>query len=221
MELRNSDLFKNLTALEIEDILKTISFTKIKYRKGEILAHEGDSCASLGIILEGAIEMQRIYCNGKHIVLKKFSKGEVFGEALVFSEEGFYPATALAVKDCSVMYIKKEEILNLCFQNKKILENFISLLSNKVLMLNKKIKNISFKSIKEKVANYILEESMAQNKDVISLNENKEEIAAKLGIPRPSLSRELMRLKDISIIDFNRKTIKILNKEKLENILFE
>ena len=220
MELRNNDLFKGLDIDEIEDILKNISFTKIKYRKGEILAHEGEVCTSLGIILEGTIEMQRIYCNGKYIVIKKLSKGEVFGEALVFSERGFYPVTALAVNDCLIMYIKKEEVLSLCFQNKKILENFISLLSNKILMLNKKIKNISFKSIKEKVSNYILEESIIQNTDTISLNESKEDIAAKLGIPRPSFSRELMRLKTLGIIDFNRTFIKIINKEELENILF-
>ena len=220
MELRNNDLFKGLDIDEIEDILKNISFTKIKYRKGEILAHEGEVCTSLGIILEGTIEMQRIYCNGKYIVIKKLSKGEVFGEALVFSERGFYPVTALAVNDCLIMYIKKEEVLSMCFQNKKILENFISLLSNKILMLNKKIKNISFKSIKEKVSNYILEESIIQNTDTISLNESKEDISAKLGMPRPSFSRELMRLKSLGIIDFNRTFIKIINKEELENILF-
>lgn len=220
MELKNNDLFKGLDIEEIECILNNISFTKIKYRKGEILAHEGEICTSLGVILEGTIEMQRLYCNGKYIVIKKLSKGEVFGEALVFSEKCFYPVTILAVKDCLIMYIKKEEILNLCFQNKKILENFISLLSNKVLMLNKKIKNISFKSIKEKVSNYILEESVIQNTDTISLNESKQDIAAKLGIPRPSFSRELMRLKTLGIIDFNRTFIKIINKEELENILF-
>lgn len=220
MELRNNDLFKGLDIEEIEDILKNISFTKIKYRKGEILAHEGEVCTSLGVILEGTIEMQRIYCNGKYIVIKKLSKGEVFGEALVFSERGFYPVTALAVNDCLIMYIKKEEVLSLCFQNKKILENFISLLSSKVLMLNKKIKNISFKSIKEKVSNYILEESIIQNTDTISLNESKEDISAKLGMPRPSFSRELMRLKTLGIIDFNRRFIKIINKDELENILF-
>lgn len=220
MELRNNDLFKGLDIEEIEDILKNISFTKIKYRKGEILAHEGEVCTSLGVILEGTIEMQRIYCNGKYIVIKKLSKGEVFGEALVFSEKSFYPLTALAVNDCLIMYIKKEEVLSLCFQNKKVLENFISLLSNKVLMLNKKIKNISFKSIKEKVSNYILEESIIQNTNTINLNESKQDIAAKLGIPRPSFSRELMRLKTLGIIDFNRKFIKIINKEELENTLF-
>ena len=220
MELRNNDLFKGLDIEEIEDILKNISFTKIKYRKGEILAHEGEICTSLGVILEGTIEMQRLYCNGKYIVIKKLSKGEVFGEALVFSEKSFYPLTALAVNDCLIMYIKKEEVLSLCFQNKKVLENFISLLSNKVLMLNKKIKNISFKSIKEKVSNYILEESIIQNTDTISLNESKQDIAAKLGIPRPSFSRELMKLKTLGIIDFNRTFIKIINKEELENILF-
>ena len=36
------------------------------------------------------------------------------------------------------------------------------------------------------------------------LKANKEQISALIGIPRPSLSRELMKLRDEGIIDFNQ-----------------
>ena len=51
--------------------------------------------------------------------------------------------------------------------------------------------------------------------------ENKEEIASSLGIPRPSLSRELMNLRDLNYIEFDRNIIKILNIEELEAELFD
>lgn len=50
---------------------------------------------------------------------------------------------------------------------------------------------------------------------------NKEEIASFIGIPRPSLSRELSKLRDEEIIKFDRNTITILDIEKLEEILFD
>ena len=42
-----------------------------------------------------------------------------------------------------------------------------------------------------------------------------------LGVPRPSFSRELINLRDMGLIDFDRKTIKILDIDSLEEILLD
>ena len=97
----------------------------------------------------------------------------------------------------------------------------MSTLSNKIFMLNSKIKSIAFKSIKHKVINFILEQAKMQKSETINLKESKEEIASSLGIPRPSLSRELMNLRDLKYIEFDINVIKILNFEELEEELFD
>lgn len=96
----------------------------------------------------------------------------------------------------------------------------MSLLSNKVLILNSKIKSISFKTLRQKVINYILNEVKEQKSNLIILNNSKEEIASLLGIPRPSLSRELINLRDKSYIKFDRKNIAVLDIVGLEEELF-
>ena len=88
-------------------------------------------------------------------------------------------------------------------------------------MLNNKIKSISLKNVRQKVVDYILQEYIVQKQLVISLKMNKEEIANFIGIPRPSLSRELSKLRNEEIIKFDRNTITILDIEKLEEILFD
>ncbi|MDF2884864.1 MAG: cyclic nucleotide-binding protein, partial [Clostridiaceae bacterium] len=132
-----------------------------------------------------------------------------------------YPATIIAVNECKILYISKSDILKLCTIDERVLGNFMATLSNKIFMLNSKIKSIAFKSIKHRVINYILEQATVQKSESIKLKESKEEIAAALGIPRPSLSRELMNLRDLEYIEFNRNTIKIVNIEGLEEELFE
>ena len=49
----------------------------------------------------------------------------------------------------------------------------------------------------------------------------KQKLSEILGIPRPSLSRELINMKDLGIIvhDTLADFIKILDKEELENLL--
>lgn len=220
-KLEGNEFFKNISFNEIEKLISHISYSLKKYHKGEVIANEEDECRSLGFVLDGVVEIQRIYLSGKQIVLKRLSNGDVFGEALVFSNKSNYPATIIAVNECKILYISKSDILKLCTIDERVLGNFMATLSNKIFMLNSKIKSIAFKSIKHRVINYILEQATVQKSESIKLKESKEEIAAALGIPRPSLSRELMNLRDLEYIEFNRNTIKIVNIEGLEEELFE
>lgn len=218
--LQNNFLFKGIDSENLKKIYEETKYHINKYDKGEIIAHEEERCSTIGLILEGTIELQRIYPSGKYIVLNKLTLGDVFGEAIIFSKQENYPATVIALNQCSILYIDKVDMLELFSREKRILENFLELLSNKVLMLNSKIKNISFKNIRHRVINYILEAMKLQKNSTIKLKESKESIAAALGIPRPSLSRELINLRDMGYIDFDRSNIKILDIEALEEEMF-
>lgn len=220
-KLNNNFLFKGVSDEEIENIFSYIKYSEISYNKGQILFQEGDICENIGIIEEGIVQLERIYSSGKVIILNKLSKGDVFGEALVISSKALYPATVIAKSDCKIIFINRKEILKLCSANQRILENFITLLSDKVIMLNKKVKSTSLKSVKHKVVDYILDKSTMLDSNVIKLNESKEDIAGYLGIPRPSLSRELIKLRDENIIEFDRNSITILNFQELEEKLFD
>ena len=65
----------------------------------------------------------------------------------------------------------------------------------------------------------ILTEYKKQNSLNITLAHDRRKTAELLNIPRPSLSRELINLKNEKIIDFNRNEIKILNLKDLEDSL--
>jgi CRP-like cAMP-binding protein len=220
-KLEENNFFNNLNHEEIQKLISNIGYSVKAYKKGEIIANEEDECNSLGFVLEGAVEIQRIYLSGKQIIVKRLSNGDVFGEALIFSKKSNYPSTVVAFSECNILYISKSDILKLCTMDERVLGNFMSVLSNKILMLNSKIKSIAFKSIKHKVINFILEQAKKQKSETIKLKESKEEIASAMGIPRPSLSRELMNLRDLNYIEFDRNVIKILNIEEMEEELFD
>lgn len=219
--LKKNELFKGVSDIKIETILSELHYVSKKYSKGQIIANEGEVCDSLGLVIEGCIEIQRIYSSGKYIVLKRFEPGEAFGEAIIFSNKNKYPATIISVSDSVVLFAMKEDIIKLCIKDEIILKNFMTLLSDKIFTLNKKIKTISFKSIRHKIINFIFEQIKEQKSNNIKLKMNKEQIASFLGIPRPSFSRELMKLRDDGLIEFDRKTIKVLNIESLEDELID
>ena len=94
-------------------------------------------------------------------------------------------------------------------------------LTNKIITLNKSITGLSLTSIRQKISNYLLSEYDIQGNLFINLNMTKQKLSEKLGIPRPSLSRELINMKDEGLIDYSKDVIKILDINSLRNILME
>ncbi|WP_294182305.1 Crp/Fnr family transcriptional regulator [uncultured Clostridium sp.] len=217
--LSNCILMKNFSENDIEKLLAKIEYTPRKYSKGEVIAIEELDCSKIGIVIDGNVEVQKTFSSGKVITLGILRESDIFGEVIIFSNRNTYPATITASSSTSVMFISKEDILKLCNIFPMFLKNFMSLLSDKILMLNKKLKNISYETIRQKISSYILEEYHQQKNLKIYLNCTRKEMADQLGIPRPSLSRELINMKKDNLIDFNKNLIFIKDIDSLEDLL--
>ena len=148
--IKDNALFSGISGEELEELLKHLNYYIERYPKGSIISQEDDNCNAIGLLLQGTANIERIYPSGKSIVMKKLSCGDVFGEALIFSKTTTYPVTVMANSNCIVGYLNKEDIIKLFSLNDIILENFLMLLSDKVIVLNNKIKSISLKNIKQK-----------------------------------------------------------------------
>ncbi len=217
--LTNSPLFKGIEKNNIEKLLTTIEHQIKEYKKGELIAIEDDNCEELGIILSGNIQIQKSYPSGKVVVLDILDQGDIFGEIIVFSKEHRFPATILSITDSIILLLSKTGIKQLCKENEFFLENFLQSLTGKILMLNRKVKILSYKTIKEKIADLLMEEYKHQNTLVLTLPYDRKELADLLGIPRPSLSRELSIMKEEGLIDYYKNTVKILQLNDLRELI--
>jgi CRP-like cAMP-binding protein len=218
--LRESTLFKGFGNADMSRLLAGTRYRVSAYSRNQVLALEGDDASSVGIVLEGIIEVQKIYPSGRAITISRLSRGDIFGEAIIFSRKKIYPATIVSTGSSRVLFLSGADILRLCATNAIFLNNFMGILSNKVLMLNERLKNLSYQTIREKIASYLAEEYKKQKNLKLKMLVSRREMAEQFGIPRPSLSRELVSMKKDGLIDFDRQTITILDIEALEDILF-
>ncbi|WP_352404596.1 Crp/Fnr family transcriptional regulator [Sporanaerobacter acetigenes] len=214
-------LFKNISKEEIETLLKETSYNINTYKKNEIIALEENKCSNLGIILEGKVEVQKIFPSGKVIALNTFEEGNIFGEALVFSKKNVYPSTIVSINNTKIMFVQKDDIIKLCSINDKFLNNFMTVLSDRILMLSGKIRNLSYETIRKKIVNVLLEEYKKQKTVFLTLPYSRKKMAEILNVQRPSLSRELINMKEEGIIDFDKNVIKIVDLELLEECLID
>lgn len=217
--LQNTCFFKGIDKKEIDEILKNEVYLVRDYKKGEIIANQGEKCNSLSVILEGKAVIQTIYENGKVLTLAKFNISDVFAEALLFSKDREYPATVMATENCKVLSLPRNTVLNIIQHNTKFTENILELLSQKIVILNRKINLVELDSIRRKICKILLDNYKVNNSLIYKIS-SKRELAEELGIPRPSLSRELINMKEMGIIDFNLKEIRITNLEGVEDEFF-
>lgn len=213
-------MFRDKSEEYILDLFKDANYTIKTYAKNHIIAMEGDTCSSIGLILDGNIDIKRIL-GTKIIHVSSFGKGHIFGEVIAFSDINLYPATVVSSTASKIMFISKDNFIRFCTSHSDFLEMFLNDLSNKIFVLNNSITNLTFNSIKQKICNFLITEYKLQNSKNIKLKMTKEKIAESLGITRPSLSRELINLKDMGLIDYSRSHIKILDLAEIENILAE
>nr|WP_286672848.1 helix-turn-helix domain-containing protein [Anaeromonas gelatinilytica] len=82
-------------------------------------------------------------------------------------------------------------------------------ISNKTLIISNKIHDISLKTIRDCILDYLKYEYKLQNTLTLKMKITKKEWAEKIGVHRPSLSRELMKMKQEGLIDYTRNTITI------------
>ncbi len=224
-DLKHCILFKGLTSEELQNLIVNVNYSIFDNCKNCaecsscILALEGDICKSLGIVLKGELEVQKHYASGKVVTLAKLDKGKTFGEAIAFSETNIYPATIVSFKGSIILYISKKDIIAMCSSYPKVLNNFMELLSSKILLLNRKIKELSFETLRQKISNYLLHQYEIQKTTELILPMSRKNLAEHLGVQRPSLSRELVNMKDDGFIDFNKNLVQIKDLEGIEGIL--
>ncbi|WP_435788994.1 Crp/Fnr family transcriptional regulator [Clostridium sp.] len=162
------------------------------------------------IILKGTILVQDIDSKGNALTISDFNVGDVLGGNLLFSHKNFYPMTVIAKTDAIILHIKKDLIIKLCQINVVFLNNFLQSISDKTLILTDKVKSLSMKTIRQCIIDFLIYESFSQSSNTIKLQYTKKELAEKFGIQRPSLSRELNKMRKDGLIEYDAHSITII-----------
>lgn len=199
-------IFKSFNINELSSILKD-KYLFRSYGKNEIIYLQNQKAVTMDIILEGEVIVHRIDENGNILSIVSLSMGDILGGNLIFSTQNEYPMTIIAKTNTKLLCLEKDLILELCQSNKTFLTNFLENLSDKALVLTTKIHSLAIKTIREKIMDFLTFESTRQNSNTIILSISKKELAEKFGVERPSLQRELKKMKNDGLIDYDSRSI--------------
>jgi CRP-like cAMP-binding protein len=179
-------------------------FTKIEYKKNEIIKNEGDVCNQIGFILSGSINISNINWNNKEFNFQHFNEGDLFREMLIFSKDNHYPGTIYATTNSTILFISKTKFFEKLDSDLAFKNFFFSYTSEKFIQLQTRIKILSQPTIEEKFLYYLKTQFQRNNINRIKIK-SLTKLAEYLNVTRPSLSRTINIL-------INENKIQVINK---------
>ena len=217
--LRKCPFFSSISDTDLEQFYKNYK-TKFKtYEKSNVIAFNKERCNKLIILLDGSVRGEMQDYSGKTIIVETIKAPKPLAPAFIFGKNNFFPVDIVVLKDSVCIEIPKDDLMNLFTDHPTILKYYLDLISNKSYFLSERMHFLSFKTIKEKFASYILEKSK-DNESYVILNKPQSELAAFFAVARPSLARVIGDMVSDGIISVNKKRVDILNLERLKNILY-
>ncbi|GAB6154378.1 Crp/Fnr family transcriptional regulator [Desulfosporosinus burensis] len=209
--------------IERDAILAMLNCLKPKvccYKRSDYIVTGGDPYESVGIVLKGTATVSKENAAGNRIVMTLLKQGDIFGELVAFSSQMIWPATVQAHEACEVLFLPRGKIVGecdkMCSWHRILIQNFLRIISERAMMLNKKVEYLTIKSMRGKICTYLLEQYKKTGDKNIILPLNRNELSDFLNVSRPSMSREMCKMRDEGVIDFYLTEFKILDLEALK-----
>ena len=213
--LNKIPLFRSIPEAEIENIFSELNITETHFKKGEILALQDELCNRLIILLSGSVKGEMTDPSGKIVKVEDIYAPSPLAILFLFGPDNRFPVQAIAREDVSALVIPKQSVLRMLSMNQTLLKNYLDISADFASRLSKKLHFMSFRTIRQKLAVYILNLSKIKQADSIELDKTKSALAEYFGVSRPSLERELTNMQHDGLIKTDKKQIMITDKNRL------
>ena len=206
--LQTTTLFAGLSAAELSTLLSRLGGSVRSYGKGEALVLAGEPSRRVGIVLSGELEAYRP------------APGGVFGDVLGGSSLSS-PVTVLAAAPCEVLLLPYERLLlsDGSPAHQRVVQNLVRTISDKYFSLSRRIDLLVMKSLRAKVAAYLLSEAARAHSLTFSIPFSRIQLADYLNCDRSALSRELSTMQKEGLIDTYRSSFKLLEPDALQQMV--
>jgi CRP-like cAMP-binding protein len=218
--LLNAPVFRGLTLEEIKSAISKTPYQLRKYQPGTIVAQSGDPVNSFMMVTSGMVKGEMIDYSGRVIKIEDVPAPGAIAAAFIFGNRNRFPVNVVTVTETEILLIDRSIFIKFLKYSDDILANFLDMISNRSQFLSEKIKFLNFKTIRSKLAQYILQ-SAGEDKTEITLSMTQNVIAEYFGVARPSIGRVLSEMENEGIIITRGKYLTILDKKRLTELTTE
>lgn len=212
--LTRCPLFQGLEAGKIEELLAGKEFSTEDFTDGALAARRDTAYSGLMIVLKGEVRGETEDRHGKRFLVDRIRAPQLIAPAFLFGGYNRLPIDVVADGPVTILTLHRGLLFELMQENVIVMSNFIDIISNRANLLTRKIYFLSFRTVREKVMNYLLEQTRLNRGpvDVSDLNALSEYFDA----PRSSIVTVLNELEKHGIVAYDSGRVTVLNEKALE-----
>lgn len=204
-------LFRNFSADELQKLLPVIQARIRKYHKGETFIRAGAPVTSVGLLVNGGMTTLKNDSSGNFNLIKYSSPGDLFFAYFSFQAS---PVTVVSAAESVVLSFPVSRIMSegplTDNQRARLLGNILRFTSDESLLYLQKVETLSYRSVRNRICNYLYQMSIKHNNPSFAVPFNREQMAQYLCVERSVLSKELGKMRKEGLIQFERNHFEIL-----------
>ncbi len=209
-----SPLFDGISPEDRKTMLGCIGYHIGTFRKGDIVAFEEENIKHIGILLSGAVDMVKEDLWGNKTMLVRMRKDELFGETFACGEDNMSVVTFVVSEDAKILFMPFDRVMHSCTMacvfHHRLIENMVHIIANKNRDLMRKVEVVSKRTIRERLLAYLSIQAQIQESRYFEIPLGRVELAEYLCVDRSALTRELAKMKDDGLVDYDKNCFRIL-----------
>lgn len=212
-EISKLKFFNQVSFEELEELNNIGAFTEKDFSKGNIIFHTGDVVSKMGIVMQGTVFIESNDIWGNRCILSVVEKGQAFAESYGYTKSPML-VDAVAAENCTIVFFNLNILLEDIYQARpwlfKIHKNLLLIATNKNIILSNRSFCTAPKTIRERLFIYFSQQAMLNKSSDFRIPFNRQQLADFLNLDRSALSKELCKMRDEGLIEFNKNHFKLL-----------
>jgi len=216
--LARSPLFQGIVPDDLTRLARAM--TRRRYRRNEVIFHEGDPGDSLHVLAEGRVKITRESVEGNEAIVVILAPGESFGE-LVLLDGAVRSATATAIEATETLTMTRADFADLIEASGPFRWHVLGGIAHRIRRLTDQLAEVHFLDLAGRLAlqlTRLAEEAAPGRTTDIELGRNltQSDLAAMVGGTRQRVNQILGDFDDEGLISNDAGRLVVRDLEKLQ-----
>ena len=215
-------LFQGLEREEISEVLQRFHALIKHFPKSDYIYLAGDCVENLCVVLEGTVQMIKEDIWGEKSIIANLGAGSVFAENFLGKLGDRSVVSYFVASDSEILMLPLGRALyDVSAPSKasqRLMCNIVSVLADNNTRLIEKTEILCKKTLRSKILAYLEQEARNNACRQITIPFNRTDLANYLDADRSALTRELARMREEGLVDYNKNTFAILASEHSESL---
>lgn len=172
----------------------------------------GNIVTDICLVLSGSVQIEHTDLWGNKSILGITPAGDVFAESYACLPNEPMMVDTVANEDCNILFINVPRLFipcPVCKSQNRLIHNLVIISAGKNLQLSRRSLHTSPKTIRGRLFSYFSQQVSAQRSSKIVIPFDRQQLADYLNLDRSALSKELGKMRNDGLIEYNKNTFEI------------